>query len=945
MTATHVRLAPVESTVLWDGDAVVLGASLAGISFALAAAGRGLKTCLVEPGPALGTEVSRMWMTTMPAGGLSRRILDLCATRNARRGDQADMLVATLAFDHLVENAQVRALVRVQPVRPLAGPEGCLLGVEVVGKSGRQALRAPLVVDATPARQFSRRALSRPEARVVTAERRLYVYGAEIPDGGLEFAVPAGLGIARNRVFARPAVWSREAILTFQMKIESALGMSEIQERTLAGASAVMECFRKLKPEFSGCLLVDVASECRFEFAPDDCSFDELRDTGLYPLALAADTAGEIARAESAAQHLTPPRPAKRLPAARAAGNWPSVAQSELSAAADRGLPRIVLPEAEAALHPDQEIVVAGCGAGGSFAALAAAESKARVTVIEAMPLPGGIGTAGRIHTYYYGLGGGLQPGMDRAVDETSAPLGGAACGFHPVGKARTLSRALASRGVNILTCQSVFGVIKEGRRIKAVISAAADGYHAFPCVAAIDATGDGDLAAAAGAAFSFGRAGDGFPQPYSNTPSLISDGKLSSANFDIGWLDPTDTLDYSRAHFEGRRRIWDHGPFSDKRHYCTLAVLIGVRESRFIRGGITLKFEDFMEGRTYPDTVCEGYAHYDNHAVDLAQESEWARRHVVMFGLWAHLCRGHLPYRALLPDGLDGLLLACRALSVEHDLHQLLRMQPDMQKIGEVCGAAAALAIQTGTTPARLDPAELRRMLAIRGVLPERDPEAALGSATPAVLLGLLGTYQGGLAMWRLSRLAQDQQPDWNAFFAAEADPDKRFRAAVAAVLGGTRNADARETLQMAIRARLAEPALGFRSPPRYVVAALALAESHEPGIADRLGEILLEWQQRKLDAPTLLLLLQAIGKLGDPRGVETVKAFLKQSEAEDFPCALSGNPPSRTVPFRFALVLRSVRTLLELGCRDQCERLTPYLNDGNLLIRRYAGVLAKQA
>ena len=941
--ATHMRLAQRESTVLWDGDAVVLGGSLAGVSAALALAGRGLKTCLVEPGPTLGTEVSQMWMTHLPAVGISRRLCDLCATQNAGKGDQVDVLVAALAVDRLVEDAGVCALVRVQPVRPLVASDGILFGVEVVGKSGRQAIRAPLVVDATPARGFSRRALSRPDAPVVAVERRMYVYGAEIPPGGMEFAVPAALGIAGNRVLAAPAVWPKEAILTFQMHPEAGVSLSGIQGRTLEAACGVTDVFRKLGPEFAGCVLVDVSPECRIECAPDDPGFDELRNTGLHPLALCKDLAEEIALAETAAGSLTPPRSPKKFPAPRVAADTKPVVTSELCAALDRGLPRITLPEADATRHAGQDVVVAGCGPGGSFAALAAAESQARVTVLDAAPLPGGIATAGRIHIYYYGLSGGQQMRVDQAVDGTSTALGSVANGFHPVGKARTLSRSLETLGAKVLTGQTVFGVIKEGARITALLSADPAGYHLFPCAVAIDATGDGDAAAAAGAGFAFGRAGDGFPQPYSYTPSRIENGKLWLANFDVGWMDPTDTLDYSRAHFEGRRKIWSQGPFSPERHYCSLASLLGVRESRFVRGNVTLTMDDFLDGRMWPDAVCEGHAHYDNHAQDYALESEWAWRYAVMCGLWGHLCSGHVPYRALVPEGVDGLLVAGRAISVDHDLHQLLRMQADMQKLGEVCGVAAALAIQTGTQPSQLEVHELRRRLGARGVLPQQAPVPVLGGETPKSLLALLGTPQNGLAMWRLSRLPQGQAPDWDAFFAAETDAGKRFCAAVAAVLNGSRHAEARATLQQAMRERVEEPRLGNHSPFRYIVAALALAGIREPGIADPLGAMLLEWKAKKLEAPAVLLLLQAIGKVRDARGVGYVKDFLRQTETDDFPLSLSGNWREWTVPVRFAVVLRAVRTLLELGCRDECGRLTPYLNDENLLIRRYARVLAR--
>ena len=55
---------------------------------------------------------------------------------------------------------------------------------------------------------------------------------------------------------------------------------------------------------------------------------------------------------------------------------------------------------------------------------------------------------------------------------------------------------------------------------------------------------------------------------------------------------------------------------------------MLGVREGRLVKGGVTVTLADFLAGRRYPDTVSEAGAHYDNHAVDYAGESDTARRH-----------------------------------------------------------------------------------------------------------------------------------------------------------------------------------------------------------------------------------------------------------------------------------------------------------------------------
>jgi len=931
---SSVLLARRKSTVLWDGDVIVAGAGWAGFNAALTAARAGKRTCLLEPGPALGFELSQLWLNHLPFGPLPDRVREFCAGQGAQRNDRADLVIGALAFDRLAEDAGLFSIVRVLPMRPLADSKGILAGVEIVGKSGRQIVQAPVVIDAMPGRRFSRRVVGQrlPEIRLV--ERRLYVYGVVCPAGEQRIGVPSELGLAGNAVAVLPTVWPWEAILSLAMEVSPAASRADMYLKTLTSALAVIKHLRASAPAFSAATPVGIAPAVRDMNPADPVDDQALADTGLYPLPQAETPEREMELAEQMAQAAAgSDRRRKKLPRRDKSDAGERLKTAELSAAFDGGFARGMLAEVGAERHEPCDVVVAGCGPGGSLAALAAAGQKARVAVLTLEPLYGGIGTAGHIHSYYHGLTGGLQDGLEPRIADESAAVGFNGSGFHPMAKAEILANALAEAQVAMWAGHIVFGVLKSGHQVQGVLAADENGYHVFPCATAIDATGDGDLAAA-GARFTLGRSGDGFPQPYSYTPAMIKNGKLSHRNFDAGWVDPTDTLDYSRAHFEGRRKIEAQGPFSETQHYCALPSELGVRESRLIRGKITLGFEDILTGRAYPDTVCSSYAHYDNHAMDYAAESDWARRYVVMFGLWQYLCRGDIPYRALLPAGIEGLLIACRALSVDHDLHQLVRMQRDMQTIGEVCGVAAALAAKQGIMPSQVDIIGLRRLLQERGLLPEQPPAPALKKSARD-LLKSLGTEQNGLAMWRLRILSmRAKPPHWDAFFAGEHDPNRRFCAAVTVSVSGVRHEACRQELYRVLRDRVEGPRLGVKSPARFVVAALALAEMKDPDIAGEIGRLL---EDPALDPPTLVLLLKALEQTG-PRGIQPIRSFLEQNAHREFLFSLWGCDPTWTTSLRFVIELQAVSSLHVLGCREEDNRLQRYLSHPNLLVRRYA-------
>ncbi len=919
---SKIRLAGRDATVLWEGDVIVLGAGLVGITSAIAAARGGKSTCLLESGPTLGVEISACYcVENLPLCDAVQRMHKLCAEKGVA-GKAVDILLATIAFDRIVEEAGVMPVVRVQPMRPVTDKKGFLIGVEVVGKSGRQLVKAPCVFDATPGRVFSHRAAGQKAPVCVGAERRMYVHGLKETAG-----LPSNLGFSA-------AAWPSEAVLSVSMDVTPAMSEGAILFETHRQAVDAIARLRK-DTRFSQVTLVDVAPRFLPRYARSRTDLSALEDTGLIPLPLAATLKKEIAEAMPCLLTMFASMTRKALPAVQLDGDL--LETSELAADTAWDFAPAILPEVAAELHEPIDVAVAGYGTGGLFAALAAAEQEVSVTALDPAPVPGGIATAGKIHGYYHGLPGGMQDRLDEQAAGQGAALAPDWRGFHPVAKADVFLDALRTTSVAVYPGHTVFGVIKKDRLVQGLVSAGANGYHVFPCKVAIDATGDADVAAAAGAVCSLGRDGDGFPQPFSYTPSWMQEGKLHHHNFDAGWVDPRDTLDFSRAHFEGRWQIWERGRHETGQHYMTLASILGLRESRFIHGPLRLNFANFLDGKHYPDTVCHAYAHYDNHARDYAMESDWARRYVTLFNLWRFFLRGEVPYRALYPADVDGLLMACRALSVDHDLHQLLRMMRDLQKVGEISGLAAAMAVKHMVPPAQVDVDALREQLAKRGLLPA-EPVVRAMDLPADQLVQKLGTDQDerGLAMYRLSRLPLDQAPDWEAFFANEQETWRRFDGAVVVALSDNPDDACRDVLRQAVESRVdLETTLQPGILPRYQVAALALAEIQDPHSVDLIAELL---QDETLPTATIQLLLKGLELAGDPRGIEPIRAFLAQIENRDFASVMHRGQLLKHTSYRYAVEILAVKVLLALGCREELNRLVPYCQSEYLLIRRYA-------
>lgn len=926
------------SSVAWKGDIVVVGATLGGMSVAVTAARMGKKVLVIESQGVLGTETSSQWNERIPEGWLADELAGICRPHGGFNNGTFDPFITTLAWDRLAESAGVSCMVCVVPVRAVCDSDGLLKGVEIVGKSGRQLVAAPTVIDASQGSSFSRRACGLSSQVPVSISRRMYVQGVSAGELGKEISVPERLGLLRNQVEVQVTLWANEVILGYSISASpAALTETSFALETYHKGLSVMEYLRKNNKAFANALLVDVAPKWQVEFESESES-KGLKDTGLVPLVDPAKAVNDkqwVSRFVGNACELKKkqPLPVRSLPATLA-GAEPEKTD-ELRVAVERDCEETTLPGIQAVLHDSSDVVVAGYGTGGVFASLSAALQGVSVTVLDPAGIPGGMGTAGKIHSYYHGVRVGMQNTIDKKTS-VATTICGKAGGFHHVAKVETMMREMENAKIRVEVGYRVFGVIKKGNAVEAVVAAGENGYHVFPCKVAIDATGDGDLAAAAGAQFTLGRDRDGFPQPFSYTPTMTRGGKLAHHNFDAGWVDSTDTMDYSLAHFTGRARLWDKGPFTDKNHYCSLASLLGLRESRFIKGAVTLTFSDFMEGKTYPDTVCAMYAHYDNHAIDYAQESDWAWRHVVMFGLWRYLCKGDIPYRCLYPADVEGVLLACRAFSIDHDLHQLARMQPDIQQLGEICGIAAAIAVKTGKTPSAINVTRLREILKDRGVLPAEVPQPVFNLPSGELFKGL-GGDKNGLAMWRLAQKRDNDKPDWDGYFKTENDAKKKFSASVAAIMRGDVLPEAVQTLEAAIKERVDEPKLGIKSPARYIVAALSLAAVKSPGIENRMEEILKDPSLSGLDA---MLLYRGLGCVGGAKAIQIIRDHLGRKNS--YENSLWGQASQFKNPLNFMVELCAVRELQGMGCFEESLRIGAYRDSSSLLIRRYARRLA---
>ncbi len=348
------------------------------------------------------------------------------------------------------------------------------------------------------------------------------------------------------------------------------------------------------------------------------------------------------------------------------------------------------------------DVVVVGGGTGGAPAGIAAARQGARTLVIEYLHGLGGVGTMGLIGKYYYGH----REGFTKEIDQGLAELGGGAEGKSGEGQAwnsqvkiewyrRELRKAEADIWYGVLGC----GAFVEGNRVKGVVVATPHGRGVVLAKAVVDSTGSATIAAAAGAECIY-TGGEHIAVQGTGLPYWEPGARYT--NTDYAFIDDLDVLDAWQSFLAARKK------FADR---YDLGQLIDSRERRQIVGDFFLSPMDVYLDRTFPDSVVRASSNFDSHGFTIHP----------MFLLRSPDRKAlpcYVPYRCLLPKGIEGVLVTGLGVSAHRDVMPVIRMQPDIQNQGYAAGLAAATAAHTGRDLREIEIRELQRHLVEKGNL-----------------------------------------------------------------------------------------------------------------------------------------------------------------------------------------------------------------------------------
>ncbi|MHC4481552.1 MAG: FAD-dependent oxidoreductase [Planctomycetota bacterium] len=335
---------------------------------------------------------------------------------------------------------------------------------------------------------------------------------------------------------------------------------------------------------------------------------------------------------------------------------------------------------------------------------------------------------------------------------------------FHCEGLKRVYDELVSESGVDFTFGTRVVAVEAEGGRLQCAICHAKSGLFAVRARAYVDCTGDGDLAVWAGAPFEQGdqrgnvqsgtlcslwsgidwrrarQAGlydkwplgqsrrlkeaveDGvFTVPDLHHPGIwVTGSEQGGGNMGHAFgVDGTDERSVTEALVAERRKMpeyqryyREYNPGFERIELAATGALLGIRETRRIIGDYVLTFEDYRRRATFPDEIGRHNNDVDVHAAYAGEKKPKELLELIRQSAYREGESYGIPYRCLLPQGLDDLLVAGRCISTDRYVNGSLRIMPACFITGQAAGVAAALAAAGGASTREVDVAEVRGRL-----------------------------------------------------------------------------------------------------------------------------------------------------------------------------------------------------------------------------------------
>ena len=699
---------------------LVAGGSLAGVEAACAASDKGASVLVIESRPYLGYDIcanQKLWLEPgeKPQTDITRWIFD-------GKRQQTPMKVKGL-LDRVLLKRNIQFLTGSFPAELLVDKKGKPAGMTMVNRSGRQAIRAKVIIDATPYAVLTRqlpnvltdfRAGKKQASFTVIGgdlkKANETIEGKQVP--GVKYSkdypvyqYDAKIDLKEDTYRAHSKAIHRIRSMVSDPKMadhsEGLLVFPERMIKTGSSSEDPSEPENYLPKGFDNFFVLNAYAGIKNETTRHQLM------KSPYRLAPIGKRIGTVA-AELAGKTKTP-NDIDYLASTSDKAKFAVSGSAKSFRFDDR--PELKLSANQLPVLGRWGVVVVGGGTSGAPAALASARAGARTLAIEYMDELGGVGTAGMISTYWYGFRNGYTAEVDKALGTKES--------WNQIQKSEWLRQQILKSGAELWFASFGCGTVTKGNQVVGVVVATPFGRGIVLAGVVVDGTGNADIAAAANANthYSISKHGDLSVQISNYAPRKLGGGTHNPARY---MLNDNDIFDRWHLKLSARQEIYGRTKKAGTAGVHDMGQLIPSRDRRRIIGEYTLTTEDILTNRTFPDTISHHRSNFDAGA---HPDTEM----FLIKDMKGPVFTCDMPYRCVIPQGLEGILVIGLGASADRDAMTLVRMQPDLQNQGYAVGAAAAMAVLRARGKVReVDIKALQRELVRKNCLEKRVLEDA---------------------------------------------------------------------------------------------------------------------------------------------------------------------------------------------------------------------------
>ena len=680
-----------EIPVAYKVDVVVVGGSTAGIAAAVAAAKKGASVFLAAQEPYLGEDLcgTYRFFNGSIHSELGKKIFG--------NGQPTPMLIKRTLDQELINN-KVGFLYSSYVTDLVYNEDRKIAGVVISNRSGRQVVQAKTVIDATPRASVARMTAARfadyPSGKqefgyVVVGNGPKQASGLTLVDDSQkiqinektytvsEYKVQVDMpdasmaSFARAEQVARDLTWDPNQVeasdLLFQVSPDPMVGQKHLSDELVDVEHVALKAFQPKKVE-----RIFVLGACA------DISRSAAEKL-ILPGAMIriGERIGEDAAAQVDGIHdavkLIVQGKLLQEPKTGDVGELLDGLRPSLNIGVVKSEPTH-LP-----VLGTYDVVVMGGGTAGAPAGLGAARNGAKTLVIEYLHGMGGIGTLGMIGRYYHGYRHGFTNEVDAGVKALGGDNPRQKKGLEEWvfdWKTEWFRSEIRKAGGEIWFGVIGIGAYVEDKQVKGVVVSTPYGRGVVLAQTIIDSTGSADIAIAAGAGYSYTDGNNVAVQGAGMPPKNPND---FYNNTDWTFTDDSDMIDVWATFIVGKEKFKDQ---------FDLGKLPQTRERRRMNGDFTISVLDVYNGRTYPDTISIHESSFDTHGFTI--DPFFALKPPAHSGVDV---LANVPFRALLPKGLEGIVVTGLGASAHRDAMPVIRMQPCLQNQGYAVGMGAAMA------------------------------------------------------------------------------------------------------------------------------------------------------------------------------------------------------------------------------------------------------------